>query len=86
MIDRERFAREGFVAGIPALTEMELAVYRPKLLALYEALPEALHKHFINLHGVLDWAAPLCAPVHVKESTPSLPLICCVKTSSPSSS
>ena len=23
------------------------------------ALPEALHKHFINLHGVLDWAAAL---------------------------
>lgn len=59
MIDRERFEREGFVAGIPALTEKELAVYRPKLLALYEALPEALHKHFINLHGVLDWAAAL---------------------------
>lgn len=59
MIDRERFERKGFVAGIPALTEKELAVYRPKLLALYEALPEALHKHFINLHGVLDWAAAL---------------------------
>jgi ectoine hydroxylase-related dioxygenase (phytanoyl-CoA dioxygenase family) len=59
MIDRGQFERDGFVAGLPALTEAELAFYRPKLLALYEALPEALHKHFINLHGVLDWAAAL---------------------------
>src|SRR5690606_36273038 len=59
VIARERFEREGFVAGIPALTADELAFYRSKLLALYEALPEALHKHSINLHGVLDWAASL---------------------------
>lgn len=59
MIDRERFEREGFVAGLPALTSEEIAFYRPKLLALYESLPEALHRHFINLHGVLDWANAL---------------------------
>ncbi len=59
MIAREPFEREGFVAGIPALTATEVAFYRPKLLALYDALPEPLHKHFINLHGVLDWAAGL---------------------------
>jgi ectoine hydroxylase-related dioxygenase (phytanoyl-CoA dioxygenase family) len=59
VIARDVFEREGFVAGIPALAADELALYRPKLLALYEALPEALHKHFINLHGVLDWAAAL---------------------------
>lgn len=59
MIDRARFERDGFVAGIPALAAEEIAFHRPKLLALYEALPEALHKHFINLHGVLDWAAAL---------------------------
>ena len=59
MIARGRFEREGFVAGIPALTAEETALCRPKLLALYEALPEALHKHFINLHGVLAWAASL---------------------------
>ncbi len=59
MIDRAQFERDGFVAGMPALTAGELGFYRPKLLGLYEALPEALHKHFINLHGVLDWAAAL---------------------------
>ena len=59
MIDRGRFEREGFVAGIPALSAEELARYRPKLLGLYDALPTELHKHFINLHGVLDWAAAL---------------------------
>lgn len=59
MIARAIFEREGFVAGIAALSAAELAFYRPKLLALYASLPEALHKHFINLHGVLDWAASL---------------------------
>lgn len=59
MIDRARFASEGFVAGIPALSADEIARYRPKLLGLYDALPPELHKHFINLHGVLDWAAAL---------------------------
>lgn len=59
MIAREQFERDGYAAGLPALTAVELASYRPKLLALYAALPEPLHKHFINLHGVLDWAAAL---------------------------
>jgi hypothetical protein len=59
MIDRARFEREGFLAGIPTLSAEEIARYRPKLLGLYDSLPAALHKHFINLHGVLDWAAAL---------------------------
>ena len=59
MIDRAAFARDGFVAGIPALAAAELARYRAALLALYAALPADLQKHFINLHGVLDWAAAL---------------------------
>jgi ectoine hydroxylase-related dioxygenase (phytanoyl-CoA dioxygenase family) len=59
MIDRAQFEREGFLAGLPALSAEEIARYRPKLLGLYDALPAALHKHFINLHGVLDWAAAL---------------------------
>jgi ectoine hydroxylase-related dioxygenase (phytanoyl-CoA dioxygenase family) len=59
MIDRAQFERDGFLAGLPALSAEEIARYRPKLLGLYDALPAALHKHFINLHGVLDWAAAL---------------------------
>src|SRR5262245_19668100 len=59
MIDRAQFEREGFVSGIPALSSEEIARYRPKLLGLYDALPVPLHKHLINLHGVLDWAAAL---------------------------
>jgi hypothetical protein len=59
MIERARFEREGFLAGIPALSAEEIARYGPKLLGLYDALPAALHKHFINLHGVLGWAATL---------------------------
>ena len=59
MIDRAAFARDGFVAGIPALSAAELQRYRAALLGLYDALPADLQKHFINLHGVLDWAAAL---------------------------
>ncbi|MCW5773815.1 MAG: phytanoyl-CoA dioxygenase family protein [Rhodospirillaceae bacterium] len=58
-IDRERFAREGYVAGLPALTPEETARYRAELMRLYETLPAALQKHFINLHGVLAWADEL---------------------------
>jgi len=59
MIDRARFERLGYVAGLPALSPPEVARYRAALMRLYETLPENLQKHFINLHGVLDWAAEL---------------------------
>lgn len=58
-IDRARFEREGFVAGLPALSPEEAAHYRADLLRLYETLPADLQKHFINLHGVLAWADAL---------------------------
>ncbi len=59
MIDRRRFEREGFVAGIAGLTAEETARFRAALLQLYENTPADLHKHFINLHGVLGWGAAL---------------------------
>lgn len=59
MIDRARFERDGFLAGIDALSADEVALHRAHLLALYEAVPADLHRHMINLHGVLDWAADL---------------------------
>jgi len=59
VIDRAKFERDGFVAGLVALSPAELARFRNALLGLYEALPADLHKHFINLHGVLEWAAAL---------------------------
>lgn len=58
-IDRARFAETGYVAGLPALSPGEVARYRAALMSLYDTLPESLQKHFINLHGVLDWAAAL---------------------------
>jgi non-heme Fe2+,alpha-ketoglutarate-dependent halogenase len=59
MIDRARFERDGFIAGIPALSPAETARFRQALLALHDEAPAELHKHFINLHGVLGWGAEL---------------------------
>lgn len=59
MIDRARFEREGYVAGIPALSAAETLRFRADLMRLYETLPAELQKHFINLHGVLGWADEL---------------------------
>jgi hypothetical protein len=59
MIDRGRFEREGFVAGIAGLGADETARFRAALLALYENSAPELHKHFINIHGVLGWGAEL---------------------------
>ena len=59
MIDRARFARDGFIAGIPALAAAETARFRAALLALYANSTLELHKHFINIHGVLGWGADL---------------------------
>ncbi len=56
---REAFARDGFVAGIPALAADEVARYRDALMEVYAALDPALQRHFINLHAVLGWAAEL---------------------------
>jgi len=53
------FARDGFVANIPALSPAETAQARDALMALYAALEPGLQRWFINLHAVLGWAAGL---------------------------
>ena len=55
-IDREFFEREGYLTGLLAMSVGEVKLFREELLYLYESLPADLHKHFINIHGMLDWA------------------------------
>jgi ectoine hydroxylase-related dioxygenase (phytanoyl-CoA dioxygenase family) len=72
MIDRGRFAQQGFVAGIPALSPAETAKFRAALLTLHERAPAELHKHFINIHGVLGWGAALGAHPAILDAVEAL--------------
>jgi ectoine hydroxylase-related dioxygenase (phytanoyl-CoA dioxygenase family) len=72
MIDRAAFERDGFVAGIAALTDDEVARYRAALLDLYSHVPEDVHRYMINLHATLSWAADLARHPRILDAVAAL--------------
>lgn len=72
MIDRPAFERDGFIAGVAALTEEEVACYRAALLDLYAHVPQDLHRYMINPHAVLSWAADLARHPRILDAVAAL--------------
>ena len=69
---RAQFENKGYVAGLPALNAAEVAEAKAGVMALYDELDRGLHKHFINLHAVLDWADRLGRHPRVLDAVESL--------------